>query len=208
MKRALSFPAVRFTELLTVCVISLVLSGCTSTTVEIYYRPADARVDKAFIKQGVDFSVYTKLLPDPMEIWYDERERAPETEDLKRIRAYFREAFLSAVGDAYELVTEPGSDVLRVRASLIDLKVNPGSPESVPQRSRLRSVVSSGKLTLVMELMDSRSNEVLAAAADREKSKLSVASPDASKWEEVEAAAKRWAGLFRDWLDKNLKPRD
>jgi hypothetical protein len=56
-----------------------------------------------------------------------------------------------------------------------------------------------------MELADSLSGEVLVRAADQEKDAgpVGVAAHDRD-WERTEAAAEYWAGLFRDFLDKNL----
>ena len=42
------------------------------------------------------------------------------------MRDIFRTAFLEAIGDDYPVVTESGPDVLKVRASLIDLRTNAG----------------------------------------------------------------------------------
>ncbi len=191
--------------LLFVISILMGVSACTSTKVETFYRPSYAVADKAFVKPGVDFSVYTKLQPLPLEIWYAKSEQGGNPEDLERLRGYFREAFLVAIGDDYELVTESGPEVLKVLASLVDFKVNPGTPADLSLSSRLRSVVASGRLTFVVEVMDSQTGEVLGRAADQEKTVIEEEYGDpATEWDEVEAAAGRWAGMFRRWLDLNL----
>ncbi len=84
-------------------------------------------------------------------------------ETLKRL---FREAVVEALtkDDGYELTTEPGPDVLRITASLIDLVV------SVPTERGGRQDVytrSYGMVSLIIELRDSQSGEILARAGDR-----------------------------------------
>ena len=58
------------------------------------------------------------------------------------------------------------------------------------------------QLTFLMEIIDSESGDVLARAGDR--TWTSSSGGDSEEWAEVERAAKYWAGLFRNWLDKSL----
>jgi hypothetical protein len=71
---------------------------------------------------------------------------------------------------------------------------------------RLRSLVAVGELTFLMELSDSMSGEVLARAADKQKPEYTNVGDvnDEGGHNRAEAAAKYWAGLFRDFLDRNL----
>jgi len=178
--------------------------GCVQTTVDTYRKVPDSKVDSAYAKPGVDFSRYRKLQPVPLEIYYYEGQVEPDPSDLARIRRIFRTAFLAEVGDDYMLVDEPGPDVLHVRASLVDLELSP-VPGEMPLKGRAAALIAEGHLTFFMELSDSQSGEVLARAADQEKDAgpVGVAAMDRD-WTRTEAAAERWAGLFRDFLDRNL----
>jgi len=183
------------------------LPGCSTTEVVNYERVAGARVDEAYIQPNVNFSRYTRLYPHPLEIYYREGAGAPTPENLERMRTIFREAFLAEIDGDYEIVSEPARDALGVRASLVDLQNSTGA-EEIPVSGRLRELVANGQLTFLMELSDSVSGEVLARAADRDQAVVAdqgAASP--SNWAQAEAAAARWAGLFRDFLDENLGPR-
>jgi len=185
----------------------LVISGCVTTTVETYRQVPDSSVDSAFVQPGVDFSRYRKLQPAPLEIYYYEGEVEPHPEDLARVRQIFREAFLSAIGDDYELVQEPGPDVLGVRASLVDLELSPVIG-TLPISGRAAALVANGQLTFFMELTDTETGKVLARAGDAEKATNEIASINEQRdWSRTEAAAERWAQLFRDFLDENLGGR-
>lgn len=182
-------------------ITAFALSGCTVTKVEQWESVPERVVDYAYVKPDADFSVYRRLYPEPFEIYYPEEIGDPDPDDVERIRAIFREAFLTAIGDDYEIVREPGRDVLKVRASLVDLRTNEVTG-TVNVGRRLAGIVNAGHLTFLMEMIDSRSGETLARAADEEKPGSLGATDD--DWAAVKVAAERWAGLFRNFLDNYL----
>jgi hypothetical protein len=185
--------------------LALLLTACTKTEIYTYERVQGARVDEAYLSPDADFSRYTKLYAVPLEIYYAEGEDAPTQENLDRMRSIFRNAFLTAIGDDYQIVTEPAKDALGVRASLVDFKSGTVSGD-LPVHGRLRALVANGELTFLMELSDSLSGDVLARAADQEKHENEACVPAncAAGWRQAEASAAHWAQLFRDFLDKNL----
>lgn len=180
------------------------LSACVKTTVETYRSVPESRVDSAFVKSGVDFSRYTRLQAMPLEIYYYEGLDEPDPGDIETVRGIFREAFLGKIGDDYELVDEPGPDVLHVLASLVDLEMS-SVPDDLPVKGRAASLVAAGQLTFFMELADSQTGEVLARAGDKEKAPAQIAGAATERdWARTEEAADRWAQMFRDFLDENL----
>jgi hypothetical protein len=184
--------------------LAVIVVGCVETTVESFRKVPGSRADSAYLKLGVDFSQFSKLLPAPLEIYYSEGPVQPDPEDLARIRQIFRDAFLQAIGTDYELVDEAGPDVLGVRASLVDLELTPITG-AVPVKGRAASLVANGQLSFFMELTDSQSGEVLARGGDQEKAADEITSAVTDRdWTKTEAAARRWAQMFRDFLDANL----
>lgn len=181
--------------------LAAVVGACTKTVVTSYERQSSAVVEYAYINTDADFSRYTRLTTDGLEIYYPESETPPPAEDIERIRASFRRAFSTAIGDDYQIVDISGPDILKVRAQLIDMKIA-GRNGDYSADGLLRDIVARGELTFVMELIDSESGTVLARAGDQTRDAL-VAGESAA-WEEVDRAADYWAGLFRDWLDRSL----
>jgi hypothetical protein len=178
------------------------LSACTKTIVTgSFDRVPNTAVEYAYVNQQADFSQYTKLMSGGLEIYYPEGEEAPDPADIERIRGYFRDAFAAAIGDAYEVVSEPGPGVLKVSGQVIDMKMTSGGA-TFDASGRLRDVVAHGELTFLMEMSDSVSGQVLARAGD--KSTDISAEQDDATWEDVRRAAEYWAGLFRNWLDNSL----
>jgi hypothetical protein len=176
-------------------------SACVQQTKTSYVRPSNSALEHGYVKQGTDFSQYTKLMVDGLGIYYPESDIPPRDEDLQRIRDSFRRAFATALGGDYPIVSEAGPDVLKVRAEIIDMKII-GADGDFSADGRLRDLVSRGELTFLMEILDSESGEVLARAGDRT-SDITTAGESAD-WAEVERAAEHWAGMFRDWLDRSL----
>lgn len=182
--------------------VIVLFTGCTRTIVTgSFQRVPNTAVEYAYINQEADFSRYTKLMSGGLEIYYPENEQAPDPADLDRIRGYFRDAFAAAIGDAYEVVREPGPEVLKVRAQVIDMKMT-GDGTVFDASGRLRDMVAHGELTFLMEMSDSLTGRVLARAGDKS-SDISAEHGDAN-WDDVRRAAEYWASLFRSWLDESL----
>jgi len=184
-----------------VCAV-LALSACSRTTSTSLVRTSDTVVERAYTNPNADFSKYSRLMTEGLEIYYPTDIDEPASADLERIRHSFRQAFTEAIGGEYLIVDKPGPDVLLVRAQLIDTKVT-GSRGAYEGGGLLRTLVAKGELTFIMEMVDSMTGEVLMRAADRThdvKDGKRVAG-----WSEVDAAAEYWAGLFRDWFDRSLR---
>ncbi len=178
------------------------MAACTTTTTQSFRVADTPNIDAGFIATDADFSKYHQLVADEMGIYFPQNTPLT-TDELQRIRQIFREAFLAELTN-YEIVDKPGPGIMAVQASLIDLRKSAST--SVPNlRAELRDVARPGELLFLMELRDSETQRVLGRAAD------SAATPDfasgddnATDWEGVESAARRWATLFRDFLDNNL----
>jgi hypothetical protein len=181
------------------------LTACTSTTiVEPFYRPPTAQVEFSMLSPDADFSKYRSIQLTPLGIYHPDDVPQPPAADLDRLRQYFREAFLAALGDDYRIVSTTGPEVVRVNAQIIDLKIV-GAGGTYDPGARLREVVAAGELTLVMELQDSATGRALARAADTTSTANPAATSREADWDNVRQAAERWAEMFRQFLDTNLQ---
>ncbi len=180
----------------------LMMAGCSTTTTQSFRVADTANIDAGFIATDADFSKYHQLVADDMGIYFPQNSPLT-TDELQRIRQIFREAFLAELTN-YEIVKNPGPGTMAVQASLIDLRKS-ASPNVPNLRAELRDVARPGELLFLMELRDSETQRVFGRAAD------SAATPDfasddenVTDWSSVESAARRWATIFRDFLDNNL----
>ena len=183
--------------------LTLVTAACTTTTTQSFNVNQNSRVEKSIIAVDAEFGKYDRLLPSEMGIFFPENS-APSVDDQQRTRTIFRSAFLAEI-DGYRIVDKPGPTTLGVQATLVDYRNATGA--DVPKvRRALADLAQPGVLMFLMELTDSESGEILARAADSASAPPFATSPGAvTDWEAVEAAANRWARLFREFLDANLK---
>jgi Protein of unknown function (DUF3313) len=182
------------------------LGGCSATTYESYRPVKDANVDIAHVAASADFSKYKRLMGDEMGIYFPTHV-APSEQDLERVRTAFREEFLAQLAD-YEIVDEAANDVLKVSASLVDLRNT--AADRLPQLSKnINEILQPGKLTFVIELGDSMTGNALLRAADTEKSpQIDLPEDGSARTDEIRAAAAYWAQLLRNFLDQNLRSVD
>ena len=179
------------------------LAGCvTETKTQNFKVVKDSKVQVSYIATDADFGKYRRLLGQDMGIFFPDGAPLSE-EDLQKIRKIFRDAFLGQL-EGYDIVTEPGPDVLSVQASLIDMRS--GTIEDVPNmRAGLGDLGQPGELVFLMELKDSQSDYVLGRAADSALApSIATGGGRNTDWPAVESAAAHWATLFRQFLDQNL----
>jgi hypothetical protein len=136
-------------------------------------------LDTVYLRDGATLAKYQRVMLDPVEVSFDKNwspRRGPGLSDLadpqairKDLAALARDVFrreLEKKG-GYPLVDEPGEDVLRVRAQIVDLYIN--APETNSPGITHTYVVNAGEMTLVAELYDSRTNAILARIIDRKR---------------------------------------
>ena len=102
----------------------------------------------------------------------------------------------------YQLATDAGADVLRVKPSILDLYVN--APDVGPGRTRTL-VASAGEMMLMAELSDSATGKVLARVADRrdasKQGRMYLVNGTVNEQEARKIAA-GWAQILRKALDR------
>jgi hypothetical protein len=166
------------------------------------------------VQPDADLARYRAIMLDPVEVSFDRRwEPRPAGRDLTaeektKLRAdvarVVQKEFISELsGGGYRIVTEPGDDVLRVRAEIRNLYLN--APD-VQRSSRTQTFTrSAGELTLVAELRDSASGALVARALDRYEDPEEAwfqLTTSIDNNEAVRDAAESWARGLRSQLDK------
>ena len=139
--------------------------------------------DAVYLLPGVDFRTYTKVKFDPTEVAFrrnfqrnynsgargvgsrlDDREIARISEAA---RTGFEEIFADAFRRAgYQVVTEAGPDVLRLRTGILDLYIN--APEQMTAGRTRTYSAEAGEAVLFIEARDSLAGTLLGRAVDRQ----------------------------------------
>ena len=178
-------------------------------------RQVSARnFEAAFVRPGVRFADYEKLMVDELELAFRTPDREQNQfavgEDQKtRFRAAMATAFGEELGrlEVVEIVTEPGPDVLALHVRVQDIVARaPGQRVGAGGRAGF-AMETVGDMTLVLELRDSQSGEVLVRAFDRqavEGAAMVSGEGVISTWEGVDRVVARWASRGREGLERLL----
>ena len=191
-------------------------------TVDGLYRLDNTDVQVAYMRPDVDLRGYTAIMIDEVEVSYQMdprgRSRASGASDptanfalnetqMADFKNQFREAIVEALSrdGGYRIVDTRGPDVLRITAELMDLIIRvPTQQGANAQRQAARSY---GEVTMVLEVRDSQTGDVLARAADRldptgnPNDELVSIRPDLVR-RQVSRLFAYWARLLREGLDE------
>ena len=173
-------------------------------------------IDLAYSRPGASLAGYNKLIIDPVEVafrkdWDPNRTGSrmkldtKEREDIRTgVAQVVQEEFAKEIskGGTYQVVTEAGPDVLRLRANIADLYVN--APDTMTAGRTRTYTVSAGEMTLVGDLVDSESGQVIARVVDRRESQgtgMMTLTNSVVNRQEASIIASSWARILRKRLD-------
>jgi hypothetical protein len=171
-------------------------------------------VDAAYRRPDAKMSVYSKVLLRPIEVQFAKnwdpssggsalyRMNEPDREKIKsELAQVFADVFRQELEKGgYPLVTEPGEDVLEIQAAIVNLYIT--APDVSMQTSGRTRVYTSdaGSMSLIIQLHDSITGQLLARAYDRRDG-----GPDVWQWTTSvtnTAEAKRIIGAWATALRK------
>ncbi len=174
-------------------------------------------VDLAYVRPGSSLAGYTQVILDPVSVsfhkdWDPKKPGSPfniSATDRERIAAgvarIVQDQFtktLTAKG-GYPIVAASGPGVLRVKVDIINLYVT--APD-VMTAGRTRTYTrSAGQMTLVAQLADSESGEIIARLIDRREATnggVMTRSSSVSNANQAQIIATRWARMLRSALDE------
>lgn len=170
-------------------------------------------IDQVYAKPGMDLKKYKRVMLDEAQFYLkkDSAGQGLQASELKELSDAFHRAVFEALGTAYPLVTEPGPDVLRIRLAVTNVETsNPamsgittvlpvGLAVSVAKKATTGAYSGVGGASMEMEILDSTTNERLAAGIDTfNGSKMS----GFSKLGATKEAFEFWAKRLRVTLDK------
>lgn len=147
-----------------------------------------------WLKPGLDLRTYDRLLIDEIPVLLDEEGQKVVTAEMrKKASDAFRQILVETLDPYYDVVDQPGENVLRVRLALTDLVPTKGMEEGKPP-------LQAGGAELEGVFSDSRTGEVLLRVVSRIEGseRGEVAKPE---WQAVEGAFREWADRLLTFLD-------
>jgi hypothetical protein len=157
---------------------------------------------------------YVGVVVDPVQV-YVATSGDPSrisTPNAERAALYFKSALIGAVQDALPVVHEPGPLVLRLRSAIVG--VDTGGDVQTEDGKAPEKAVNISKAIVELELLDSVTGDVVAAALDKEAAGAGEVGPGQLSREErfqlARVAMDTWAGRVREFLNAahELSPQD
>jgi hypothetical protein len=177
-------------------------------------RVDNTAMQVVYVRAGADLSSYDKIMIRGAGVEFrppqqGSREEFPVSEEGKaRFVSIMTESFQEALSrsDVFELVDQPGPDVLLVEGGVLDV-VSHVPPRTAGRQDIFLSDV--GEATLVLEVSDSQSEGILVRAADRrlaqDMSGNLQRSSGAYNWSEVRQLANLWSSQLRRGLERLMQ---
>lgn len=167
----------------------------------------------AYLDKNVDLRPYNKVTFDPVEVVMTpnpEYKGVPK-EALARMSENFLASFRRALSPAYEVVSQPGPGVLRIRTAITGVqpaKPQKGAIDFLPIKAVInvgREAAGAGprvaEMTAEMEVLDPTGKRVMAATANRKGDKK-LPQGEQVTWNELQEISDYWAQNFRRRLDE------
>jgi len=172
---------------------------------------SDKEFPGAFVYKKPDVKTsYTKVLIDPIEIWVaeDSEYKGIDPDEAKVIADSLRQTIVKELEPEYPVVNELGEGVLGIRLAITNVYIKTKKRgllgytpigfvvTAIGNLAGLRTEL--GKATIEAELLDSSSNEQLAALIDP----LGGDSEGKASWEELSKRLEAYAKRLRTRLDE------
>jgi hypothetical protein len=173
-------------------------------------------MDAAYARPGADFTIYRKIIIDPIEVSYSKNwdqkssttNRKIDTEKLEEIKVKLGQLAQETFGEVFskdngmEVVTTPGPDVLRFSSAIVDLWPRAGDTQE-PGRT-YTFTTSAGSAVLYAELRDSETNQLIGRVVDGREARNSGTMRWTNSVEntaEARAMVSDWARILRKRYD-------
>jgi hypothetical protein len=181
-------------------------------------RMSGSELEGVWVRPDVDVSRYDRLLIGEVRLSY---KRPPTSRrgssspgnfplaqsQIERLQQMLREALADEIrkSQRWSLAEEPGEGVLLIEPRLLDLVVRVPPNQDPTERTY---TTSAGQVTLVLELRDSLTGQILARVADRSEVRRPGAGSQQLYWSNsvsntsaVRTIFRRWARIFVARLD-------
>lgn len=162
-----------------------------------------------YIAPNVDWKKYTKVKIDPVQLWRSDDPESPmgkiAPEDQQMLVDTFYDSIRDHLSKDYQIVDQAGPDTLVIRGAITEARKSrpvanlvssvylPLKAVSFGKRLITGTDIAVGKCTVEAEILDSQTNQRLAAAVDRRAGTKALRTKFNSTWGDVKLAFDAWA---------------
>jgi hypothetical protein len=162
-----------------------------------------------FIPDKAKFKSYTKVWLEPVQVWRGEKSSAKDLdpEDTNHVSQYLWSSVDTELRKDYSMTRAAGPGVMRVRIAVTEAgkgipvldNLTAAYPTTLLMSKGKKALLGTetlvGKASIEVEVTDSQTGELLAAAVDR-RGGGKYAWKALSRWEDFEQASDYWAKKF------------
>jgi len=164
-----------------------------------------------YIRPGVDWARYEMIHIESVTLWRNEKTDDVPEEEQQILTDFLYHALHEQLDQDYEIVDEPGPNVLQLRAAITEAKGSKAVMNTItsviPQLRLLTTIVGMsagtsvlvGKAGIEGEITDSMTGERLMAALDQRQGTKAVRG-GVKTWSDVKLATEFWAERLRKRL--------
>ena len=210
-----------------VCI--LVLTGCVASSQARNVKPSGFLGDAApllekgkrgeealavYRKAGVKWTSYDKIILDPVAIWSEQTSSIPPEQmaDYQKMVDSFHLTLKEKLTKDYKLVDKPGPGAMRIRAAIVNgrranntLKVAKIVAPYAGVADLLWTFATgkpafTGEVSFEYAIRDARSEELLAAGADRRVGGTQLGKQTFTTWGDVQSILTYWSDMTVYWL--------
>jgi len=185
------------------------------TTWDGLVQVSSKRLDLLYLQPGANFGGYTKVLIEPTEVafhkdWssdYNSTNRSPSSRISDRQLEEAIDRGVMAAGDifarawttgGYEVVDQPGPDVLRVQIGIVNIRVS--APDRPSAGRSYQFANEAGSATLFIEARDSITGALLGRAVDQ-----GVAGDNVTAWRTSVTNRADFRELIQRWANTAVR---
>lgn len=173
-------------------------------------------VKMRWLKPGVDFSKYKKLMIDSVTFFFadDSEYKGIDPQLMKELADSFNLELLNTLKGTIPIVADPGPDVVRIRFAITGVKASRpvmsatssiipvGIALSLVRKGVAGSWSGSGATSAELMVVDTVTDEVIAVAVDE---RTAGYTERFSKWGSAQEAFKFWAGRVKAFIEDSRK---
>ncbi|MBN4074085.1 DUF3313 domain-containing protein [bacterium AH-315-E10] len=192
----------------------MLLTSCTSYEqprsgfLSDYKKLVPGKINGSYVYYNSEKSLgsYKKLLIEPVKFYFHKEARGFYPHEMKRLSSHFHKQLLKKLGDDFEVVTQPGKDVLRIRIAITNIV--PAKP-ALNYMSSIVTAVKGDKEPVIThfgaslasiegEAIDSETQELIVAfISSRSGGKPVGQEIESLRWGQVRTYFDDWASLIK-----------
>lgn len=166
-----------------------------------------------YIDTSINLRPFTKVMIDPVQIFMtpNPEYQGLQPDALKRMSDAFQTAFTGALVGGYQVVNQPGPDVMRLRLAITGVQpVKPplGASDFIPIKAIFNVARSAaGESPRVAEISGEMeilapNGQVIGAAVSSRKGEKTLPQGEKITWKDLQSIVDVWAKNMRQYLDQ------